>query len=127
MSSRHSRTPRPTVSPFSQYNPLAVLVEIVIFVIVVAALFELVEHVVIPLAAAAAGKKRRPATGAEGMVGKVASVIDWAGAEGRVLVDGEIWRAVCSSRPAAGDEVVVRAVRGLTLEVAEVTRQAERG
>ncbi len=93
-----------------------------IFVIAAVVLFEVVEHVLIPIAAVVAARKRRPATGAEGMVGKVGRVISWSGHEGRVLVDGEIWRAESRNAQVAGDEIVVRAVRGLTIEVTSMPR-----
>ena len=91
--------------------------EALIVVVAVIALFELIEHVLLPIAAAVAARKRRPATGSEGMVGKVAEVRRWSGAEGTVRVDGELWRAESRSSLAAGDQAVVRAVRGLTLEL----------
>jgi len=91
--------------------------EALIVVVAVIALFELAEHVVIPIAVAVAARKRRPATGAEGMVGKVAEVKRWSGTEGTVRVEGELWRAESRSPLAAGDQAVVRAVRGLTLEL----------
>jgi len=93
------------------------LVEIVLFAVAAVLLFELVEHVVIPIAAVIGARKRQPATGSEGMVGKTGKVLSWSGSEGRVLVDGEIWKAASRNQPAVGDEVVVRAVRGLSLEV----------
>lgn len=89
-------------------------------VVAVFVLFELVEHVLLPIAAVIASRKRRATTGAEGMVGKVGRVLSWTGSEGRVQVDGEIWRAESRDRVAADDEVIVRAVRGLRLEVASV-------
>lgn len=94
-----------------------VAAQALIIVVVAVAIFELVEHVVIPIAVTIAARKRRPATGAEGMVGKVAEVTRWTETEGTVRVDGELWRAESRSPLAAGDEAVVRAVRGLTLEL----------
>lgn len=94
-----------------------VAAEALIIVVAAVAIFELAEHVVIPIAVAVAARKRRPATGAEGMVGKVAEVIRWSETEGTVRVDGELWRGESRSPLAAGDQAVVRAVRGLTLEL----------
>ena len=96
-----------------------VAAEALIIVVAAVAIFELAEHVVIPIAVAVAARKRRPATGAEGMVGKVAEVTRWSGSEGTVRVDGELWRAESRSPLAAGDQAVVRAVRGLTLDLTE--------
>lgn len=94
-----------------------VAADALIIVVAAVAIFELAEHVVIPIAVAVAARKRRPATGAEGMVGKVAEVIRWSETEGMVRVDGELWRGESRSPLAAGDQAVVRAVRGLTLEL----------
>lgn len=91
--------------------------EVLIFVIAAVVLFELVEHVVIPTAAVVAARKRQPSTGAEGMVGKTGEVLSWSGTEGKVRVDGEVWRAESRIQLVTGDVVVVRAIRALTLEV----------
>jgi membrane-bound ClpP family serine protease len=103
-----------------------VVVEILVFAVVAVLLFELVEHVVIPLAAVIGARTRRAATGAEGMVGKTGKVLSWSGSEGRVLVDGEIWKAASRDLPAVGGEVVVRAVHGLSLEVDGVPAEHRR-
>jgi len=91
--------------------------EILVVVVAAIAVFELVEHVILPISAAVGARHRRAATGAEGMVGRHGQVIAWSDAEGRVLVAGEIWRAEGHQPLEVGDEVVVRAVRGLTVEV----------
>lgn len=62
-------------------------------------------------------QKRRAAVGAEALVGRSAVVTSDCRPEGQVRVAGELWRARSDSGADAGDEVVVRAVRGLTLEV----------
>jgi membrane-bound serine protease (ClpP class) len=64
-------------------------------------------------------RRYRVRTGAEGMVGERAEVIEGfeAGA-GRVRVYGEIWQARSAGRAlAAGERVRIAAVEGLTLEV----------
>jgi membrane-bound serine protease (ClpP class) len=94
-----------------------VAAEGLIIVVAAVAIFEVAEHVVIPIAVAVAARRRRSVTGAEGMVGKVGDVTDWSGRAGRVRIDGELWRAESPTPLAAGDAVVVRAVRGLTLDV----------
>jgi membrane-bound ClpP family serine protease len=65
---------------------------------------------------------RRVRTGAEGLVGHVGVVQTWAGASGRVALDGALWQAkespAADMEPAtlsAGDEVVVERLNGLTL------------
>jgi membrane-bound serine protease (ClpP class) len=91
--------------------------EIIVFVLGAVLLFELVEHVVLPIAAAVAARKRPAVTGAEGMVGKKAVVKRWRGSEGQVVVDGEPWTATSEHALAPGETVDIRRVQGLTLLV----------
>ena len=97
--------------------------EVVIFVVGAIVLFELFEHVLIPIAAVVAGRKRPAITGAEGMVGKVAVVKLWSGMEGQVVVDGELWTATSNSPLAPGETATVRSVRRLTLRVTKLEAQ----
>lgn len=96
--------------------------EIVIGLIAAIAVFELFEHVLLPLAALLREKHGRPVTGAEAMHGKPARVRQWRGASGQVLVDGELWRAESEAPLSEGEDVVVEAVEGLTLKVGPARR-----
>jgi membrane-bound serine protease (ClpP class) len=62
-------------------------------------------------------RRYRVQTGAEGLVGERAEVIEPCSPRGRVRVRGEIWNARCEGSVAAGDAVRVAAVDGLTLVV----------
>jgi len=62
-------------------------------------------------------RRYRVTTGAEGLIGAQAEVIEACAPEGRVRLRGEIWRARCSPSAEVGDRVTVTAVHGLTLEV----------
>jgi membrane-bound serine protease (ClpP class) len=64
-------------------------------------------------------QRRRPATGSAGMLGTAARAVGpiAPGTPGRVSTHGEIWNATASEPIAAGEEVVVSAVDGLTLIV----------
>src|SRR5262250_113999 len=63
---------------------------------------------------------RPPSTGAEGLVGKYATVRERLAPEGQVGVAGEIWRAVADGGPLEpGAQVRIVAVDGLTLRVAK--------
>jgi membrane-bound serine protease (ClpP class) len=66
-----------------------------------------------------ASQRRRPATGSAGMLGTSARALGpiTPGTPGRVSTHGEIWTATASEPIAAGEEVVVAAVDGLTLRV----------
>jgi len=60
---------------------------------------------------------RQPATGSEGLIGKVGVVRTPVDPEGQVFVRGEIWRAVSEDRIGEGEQVQVVGVDGLTLRV----------
>ena len=66
-----------------------------------------------------ASQRRRPTTGTAGMLGTAArAIVPIApGTPGRVSTHGEIWNATASESIAAGEEVFVTAVDGLTLTV----------
>jgi membrane-bound serine protease (ClpP class) len=74
----------------------------------------------------AAVRRRRIRGGADGIIGRVGIVRSWSDSEadGKVLVDGALWRArpslVLDDAPGplhAGDHVVVERLSGLTLGV----------
>jgi membrane protein implicated in regulation of membrane protease activity len=62
-------------------------------------------------------RRRRAVTGAEALVGQRAVVAVPLRPVGQVRVAGELWAARSTSPADVGDEVVVRAVDGLTLLV----------
>jgi membrane-bound ClpP family serine protease len=99
-----------------------VIAKVLITVIAVVIVFEVFEHVIIPLIGARSGRGRRSVTGAEGMVGRVVTVRRWSGREGVVSVSGELWQARSGTPLAVGDEATVVAVSNLTLHVEPVAR-----
>jgi membrane protein implicated in regulation of membrane protease activity len=62
-------------------------------------------------------KRRRTAVGLETLVGRHAVVVRPLSPRGQVKLDGEVWEARAQYDLLPGDEVVVRAVDGLVLEV----------
>jgi len=68
--------------------------------------------------------KRRPVSGAEGLVGEAGRAAGniTAGGEGKVFVDGEYWNAVSDEEIKDGEEIRVTAVEGLHLKVARKAR-----
>ncbi len=63
-------------------------------------------------------QRRRPATGKEGLVGKVALANTMLDPTGMVYVEGELWTATSEvGRIEAGEEVVITKVEGLKLKV----------
>jgi membrane protein implicated in regulation of membrane protease activity len=62
-------------------------------------------------------KRRRATVGVETFVGRHATVVRALTPLGQVKIDGEVWEARAAHDLLPGDEVVVRAVDGLLLEV----------
>lgn len=63
-------------------------------------------------------QRRRSVTGAEGLVGQQAVVVEACRPDGRVRVQGELWRARCVRGAGVGEHVrVVQVGNDLTLDV----------
>ena len=62
-------------------------------------------------------RRYRVTTGAEGLVGERAEVVEALTPSGRVRVRGELWAARGTDPAIAGQRVRITAVDGLTLEV----------
>ena len=50
-------------------------------------------------------------------MGKVGEIKQWKKNERKVLVNGELWRAISQAPLLPGDRVVIQNVEGLTLQV----------
>lgn len=65
-----------------------------------------------------ARSQRQPVmTGREDMIGSTARVVSWDGRGGRVHAHGEAWRAVGPAGLTAGQDVTIKTIEGLTVEV----------
>jgi membrane-bound ClpP family serine protease len=95
------------------------IVELLVAVIAVVVIYELFEHVILPLVVARAHRGRAGLTGPEGLIGRVAVVRRWSGRGGTVQVNGELWSAECRTRLVPGTTATVAEVRNLTLVLAE--------
>jgi membrane-bound serine protease (ClpP class) len=62
-------------------------------------------------------RRSKVVTGLQGMIGAVGEARTDIDPEGKVFVQGELWNAHARSRVGIGDQVVVRKVEGLELEV----------
>ncbi|MDY7018726.1 MAG: nodulation protein NfeD [Chloroflexota bacterium] len=70
------------------------------------------------------GQKRRKATGAEGMIGKLAVAKTSVAPEGKVLADGELWAAATEGdKITRGEEVIIKKVEGLKLWVTKKSKE----
>jgi membrane-bound serine protease (ClpP class) len=65
--------------------------------------------------------RRKPTTGAAGMIGEIGTAETDLDLSGRVFVHGEIWWATSTRRAAKGDRVIVRALHDLELQVEPVS------
>jgi membrane-bound serine protease (ClpP class) len=93
------------------------MLKILLILIIAYVLFELTEHVIVPLYWVIAKKKKLSPTGESGMVGLIAEVKEWEGTKGRVFVHGELWKAESDISFNPGDEVAVQSVKRLVLTV----------
>jgi membrane-bound serine protease (ClpP class) len=65
-------------------------------------------------------QRKRPTTGAEGLVGETGIVTATLAPEGTVKVRGEIWKAVSDGNIETGGKVRVKAVKGMVVKVEEI-------
>ena len=66
-------------------------------------------------------RRNKVVTGKQGMIGSVGEARTDIDPEGKVFVQGELWNAHASSRVQMGEQVVVKKIEGLELEVERVT------
>jgi len=90
---------------------------IIITIIICFIVFELIEHVLIPLFWYILKGRKKSNYGVMGMIGKVVEIKRWNKTEGQVLVNGELWRAVCDVLLTQGSKAVILDIEGLTLKL----------
>ncbi len=83
--------------------------------------------VIFVVGAVVRGQRRRAATGAEGLIGKVAVVKTRLDPKGTVLVEGELWTAIVDGgKVELGEEVTVAKIEGLKLIVTKKKTKGRR-
>jgi len=90
---------------------------IIITIIICFIVFELIEHVFIPLFWFILKGRKKSNYGVMGMIGKVVEIKRWNKSEGQVLVNGELWNAVCEIPLQEGSKAVILDIEGLTLKL----------
>ena len=98
------------IRKFSVKN--AIIAFVIAFIV-----FEFIEHVVFPLIWFIKNRNKKSNCGVTGMVGKVVEIKRWNKTEGQVLVNGELWRAVCDVPLTQGSKAVILDIEGLTLKL----------
>lgn len=89
----------------------------IITIIICFIVFELIEHVVFPLIWFIKDRNKKSKYGVTGMIGKVVEIKTWDKTEGRVLVNGELWRAISEVPLTPGSKAVILDIEGLILKL----------
>ena len=91
--------------------------EILITLIACVVIYEIVEHILLPLFWTVRYRGRKSVYGPSGMIGKKCVVKQWTGNRGKVWVGAELWNATGNSSLMPGDEGLIQAIDNLTLQV----------
>jgi len=90
---------------------------VIITFVIAFLVFEFIEHVVFPLIWFIKDRDKRSNYGVTGMIGKVVEIKRWDKTEGQVLINGELWNAVCEISLQEGSKAVILDIEGLTLKL----------
>jgi membrane-bound ClpP family serine protease len=93
------------------------LKNMIITVIIIFLAVELIEHIIFPIVWSIFKGRKRSTYGVMGMIGKVVEIRRWNKTEGQVLINGELWSAVCEVPLPVGGKAVVQGIEGLTLKL----------
>jgi len=93
------------------------LKNMIITAIIIFIALELIEHIIFPVVWYIFRGRKRSTYGVMGMIGTVVEIRRWNNTEGQVLINGELWSAVCEVPLLVGGKAVVRGVQGLTLKL----------
>ena len=91
--------------------------EILITLIACVIIYEIVEHILLPLFWTVRYRGRKSAYGPPGMIGKRCVVKQWSGTHGKVWVGGELWNATGNSSLTPDDEGLIQGIDNLSLLV----------
>ena len=90
---------------------------VIITFVIAFLVFEFIEHVVLPLIWFIKDRNKRSNYGVTGMIGKAVEIKRWDKTEGQVLINGELWNAVCEISLQEGSKAVILDIEGLTLKL----------
>jgi len=88
-----------------------------ITIVVIVLVFELVEHVILPLVWHVSHRKKKPAVGFESMIGEEVEIKTWQKREGLVAFKAELWSAQSDDYLRSGDRAVIEKTDGLKLKI----------
>ena len=90
---------------------------IIITIVIIFIAFELIEHLIFPLFWLIFKGRKRSTYGVMGMIGKVVEIKRWDKTEGQVLINGELWMAVCEVPLTVGSKAEIQGIEGLILNL----------
>ncbi len=90
---------------------------IIITIVIIFIAFELIEHLIFPLFWFIFKGRKRSTYGVMGMIGKVVEIKQWDKTEGQVLINGELWMAVCEVPLTVGSKAEIQGIDGLILNL----------
>ena len=93
------------------------LKNMIITVIIIFVAVELIEHIIFPIVWSIFRGRKRSTYGVTGMVGRVVEIRRWNKTEGQVLINGELWSAICEVPLQVGGKAVIQGIEGLTLKL----------
>lgn len=93
-----------------------------ITILICIVIYEIFEHLILPLFWMIRNRKRKSSYGPSGIIGRKCLVKQWDGESGKVQVGSELWNAIGQSPLIPGDEVVVQDLEGLTLRISTPER-----
>ena len=99
--------------------------EVMITLLIGVAIYEIIEHIILPLFWTIRYRHRKSAYGPSGMIGKKCVVKQWNGDRGKVWVGGELWNASSPSPLAPGSVTIIREVNNLTLLISPPNQSTE--
>ena len=105
------------VNDLKLFGRRIMLKKIIITVVIIFIAVELIEHIIFTIVWSILKGRRRNTFGVMGMMGKVVEIRRWNKTEGQVLINGELWSAVCEVPLPVGGKAVVQGIEGLTLKL----------
>ena len=93
------------------------LKNMIITVYIIFLAVELIEHIIFPIVWSIFKGRKRSTYSVMGMIGKVVEIRRWNKTEGQVLINGELWSAVCEVSLPVGGKALVGGIEGLTLKL----------
>jgi len=72
-------------------------------------------------------RRVRSVTGAEGLEGARGKALTDCRPDGQMTIRGQVWKAHCAEGAGRGDEVIVRGLEGLCLQIAPVQSAVAEG